>query len=91
MLKDIIIALIIMLLVLYVMNLVVPFHLNNKFVSILDICLYALVGGAIYIVITYRMGIINKLFGKKMVGKVLKVITFGKVKIKGENDDSEEN
>ena len=83
MLRDIIIAVVIMLIVLYVMNLVVPFHLSSKLYSILDICLYALVGGSIYIVLTYRMGIINKLFGKRMVNRVLKVITFGKVQIKG--------
>lgn len=91
MLRDMLIALVIMLIVLYVMNLVVPFHLNNKFVSILDICLYALVGGAIYIVLTYYMGIINKLFGKRMVNRVLKVMTFGKVKIKGDADDSKKD
>ncbi len=91
MLRDIIIAVVIMLIVLYVMNLVVPFHLSSKLYSILDICLYALVGGSIYIVLTYRIGIINKLFGKRMVNRVLKVITFGKVQIKGDADDSKEN
>ena len=50
--------------------------------SILDICLYTLIGGTIYILITYKMGIINRLFGKKMVNRVLKYITFGKIQIK---------
>lgn len=82
MLKKIVFALIIMLIILYLMKLVVPFNLDSKLYSILDICLYALVGATVYILITYKMGIINKLFGKKMVNKILKVITFGKTQIK---------
>lgn len=82
MLKKIVFALIIMLIILYLMKLVVPFNLDSKLYSILDICLYALVGATVYILITYKMGIINKLFGKKMVNKILKVITFGKIQIK---------
>ena len=37
------------------------------------------------------MGIINKLFSKRMVNRVLKVITFGKVQIKGDADDSKKD
>lgn len=81
-LKDILIALIVMLIILYLMKLIVPFNLDSKLFSILDICLYTLIGGTVYILITYKMGIINRLFGKKMVNRVLKYITFGKIQIK---------
>ncbi len=85
--KKIALSVIIMLLVLWAMNLIVPFDLSSKLLSILDICLYAFVGAAIYIILTYRMGIINNLFGKNMVNKVLKIITFGKIQIKEKSND----
>lgn len=90
-LLKILFSLLIMLFVLYLLNLVLPFHTTTKILSVIDIVIYAVVGAAVYLLMTYKMGIIEKLFGKKIINKVLKVITLGKYKQKEHNNDSKEN
>ena len=91
MLFKTVVALVAMLVVLSLLKIVYPFHTATKMLSIIDIAIYALVGAVVYLFIMYKMGIIQDLFGQKIVDRVLKIITFGKYKGKGKYDDTEED
>ena len=91
MLFKTVVALVAMLVVLSLLKIVYPFHTATKMLSIIDIAIYALVGAVVYLFIMYKMGIIQDLFGQKIVDRVLKIITFGKYKGKGRYDDTEED
>lgn len=53
--------------------------INN---NILKIAIYAIIGGGIYIIISYYLGILNDLFGKEGLNRILKKLTLGKFQIK---------
>ena len=91
MLFKTILALIAMLVVLSLLKIVYPFHTSTKMLSIIDIVIYAVVGAIVYLFIMYRMGIIQDLFGQKLVDRVLRIVTLGKYKGKGKYDDTEED
>lgn len=55
------------------------FTIGNNFVKII---IYAIIGGIIYIGISYKMGILNELFGREYLNKILKKLTLGKFEIK---------
>ena len=84
-------ALVVMLVVLSLLKLILPFHTSTKMLSIIDIVIYAVVGALVYLFLMYKMGIIKDLFGQKVINKVLKIITFGKYKVKECENDTEED
>ena len=65
-------AIIIMFIVLFIVNKFLPFNLYNRFDSIIVCGINAIIGGIIYILITYKLGIIENIFGKSMINKVRK-------------------
>lgn len=81
----------IMLLGLCLLRIILPINNSTKFASLLYIIIYAVVGATIYLFITYKLNIINNLFGEKIISKVLNIITFGKYKSKGEADEFKNN
>lgn len=54
---------------------------NSKVSSILTVLVNAIIGGATYIFIAYKMHIIQDIFGKEMLNKIIKKLTFGKVSL----------
>ena len=84
-------VLVVMLVVLSLLKLILPFHTSTKMLSIIDIVIYAVVGALVYLFLMYKMGIIKDLFGQKVINKVLKIITFGKYKVKECENDTEED
>ena len=84
-------ALVVMLVVLSLLKLILPFHTSTKMLSIIDIVIYAVVGALVYLFLMYKMGIIKDLFGQKVINNVLKIITFGKYKVKECENDTEED
>lgn len=70
-----------MVLVLAVMNHFIAFDPTSTWGAILMIVVNALVGGSIYIGITYKMGIFDQVFGKNYIKKIIKKLTFGKVSL----------
>ena len=89
MLSKILFAVIVMLIVLFIMSLFISLDTVTRLSSIAVIAIYALVGASIYLYLTYKMGIIKKLFGEEIISKVLKAITFGKYKGGSINDNKE--
>ncbi|MBR1413242.1 MAG: polysaccharide biosynthesis protein [Bacilli bacterium] len=87
---KLLLSLVAMLIVLSILKIFVPLTITNRIKSILQIALYAVVGAITYFIITYKLGIINELFGQNMINKVFKIITFGKYK-GAKNDANKEN
>lgn len=56
-----------------------------EYVSKLSCCIYigiiSLVGGFVYLFITYKMGLLTKVFGSSTINKIIKKLTLGKVNI----------
>ncbi len=54
---------------------------SSKYSSILMVTIDAIIGGATYIFIAYKMNILTDIFGKEMLNKIIKKLTFGKVSL----------
>lgn len=63
---DIVIGVILMSIVLYLLNMVLPIVGGGRLRSLLIITIYALVGGAVYFVYTYKRGLIKNILGPRI-------------------------
>lgn len=52
----------------------IPVNLNSKLSCVIYVCLNAIIGGTVYLVITYKMGIFNYVLGDSYVNKFKKKI-----------------
>ena len=71
----------IMCVILAVFNYFVKFNLASSFGCILMIIVNAIIGGTIYIVLSYKMKIFETIFGREYLNKIIKKLTFGKVSL----------
>lgn len=78
---------IVMIIALSLLKIVLPINNASKLTSLFYIIIYAGLGGAIYLFLTYKMNIITSLFGNNIVKKILSYLPFGKHKI-GESNDN---
>lgn len=69
-LSKITVALIIMLVVLNIMNTFINISINSRISALTSIVIYSLIGIIIYIGITFKMGLINEIFGNKVFEKI---------------------
>lgn len=69
-----IISVMIMYMVLLIINLFIPIDSINRFGSILEIIVFAIIGAVVYFICTFKSGVIDEIFGKDMVNKVLRKI-----------------
>ncbi len=60
----------------------IPYNETSRLSSIIFILINTLVGLIVYLFIAYKMGLINNIFGKKLIAKIVRKITFGKVNLK---------
>ncbi len=67
---KILIATIIMRLSLDLISLVLPFTVKGRFLNLGIVALYSTLGVIIYIFITYKMKLVQKIFGKKIIDKI---------------------
>lgn len=72
-----------MIAVLTAINHLIAFDISNIWGSIAMIVLNAAVGGTIYVGVCFKMGLIDQVFGREYVKKIIKKLTFGKVSLKG--------
>lgn len=80
-LKKIFVPLISMIGVVLITKLILPVNINSKTSCIIFVTINALLGAITYILIAYKMNIITDVFGKSTVNKIIKKLTFGKVRI----------
>lgn len=71
-------AVLCMLILLSILKIILPFNTSTRLLSIVYIAIYSIVGGVIYFFITYKMKLIQSLFGEDIIKKLLKIVTFGK-------------
>lgn len=68
--------------VLLVLNYFLPFNPLTKGGAIVMIVANASIGAIIYLTVAYKMGLFEKIFGRKYIAKIVKKLTFGKVSLK---------
>ena len=61
-----------MLVILYILKIFLPFENLNKVKSILYITIYTLVGGIVYITISFKLKLFNTVFGSSFINKLKK-------------------
>ena len=68
---------------LYLIKLVIPaISVVSRFGAILNIAIYAFVGAVVYIFTSYKTGLLEEVFGKPMLNRILSKISFGKIQVK---------
>jgi O-antigen/teichoic acid export membrane protein len=88
---KLILCILAMLFVLTLLKLVFPYTYRGKMFAIMYVAIFAIVGAVVYFVLTYKLGLIDKILGKKMINKILNKVTLGKVKIKDDGNDNQED
>lgn len=69
-----IISVMIMYMVLLIINLFIPINSMSRFGSIIEIGMFAIIGVIIYFICTFKSGVIDEIFGKDMVNKILRKV-----------------
>jgi O-antigen/teichoic acid export membrane protein len=77
-----IIPAVIMYLMLYFLNMLLPFNEFTKTGALLYIVIDAIIGGSFYLFTAYKIGILDEVFGREKINKYISKFTFGKIKIK---------
>lgn len=70
-----------MTLVLLIINKFLPLDVYKKIDSFIIIIIDTIIGGIIYIYLSFKLKLPEKVFGKEYLNKILKKLTFGKLKI----------
>lgn len=70
-----------MILIVLVLGFIVPVNYDSRLSCIIFVAINAICGALVYAVVSFKMGIIEKVLGKEMTNKILKKLTFGKVSI----------
>ena len=78
---KLIVPLIAMILVVTLLKMIIPFNIASKISCIIYIGICALLGATVFIIISYKMGILTEVFGKKFINKIIKKLTLGRVKL----------
>ena len=77
-----IIPAIIMYLTLFLVNNYLPFNEFTKVGAFIYIIIDVIIGAPIYICMTYKMGLIDQVFGHDGIRRLVSKLTFGKIKLK---------
>ena len=70
-----------MILVVLIVSKLYPLNVYSRLSCVLYITINALLGGLTYFVIAFKQGILEKILGKRMTNKILKIVTLGKVQV----------
>ena len=75
------VPLLVMVIVVVLLKVIVPVNYSSKFSCIIYVTISTIIGGLVYIIIAYKMGLVEKILGKKMTSNIIKKLTFGKISI----------
>ena len=73
---------VIMYLTLFIVNHFLPFNESSKIGAFAYIIIDVIIGAPIYLGMTYKMGLIDQVFGHEGIKKLVSKLTFGKIKLK---------
>ena len=79
-LSKMIISLVVMFIALLIMMFIIPLYNPSRIISILIVILYAGIGALIYFGLTYKLKVVNNIFGKNFINNIL-----AKLKIRQNN------
>ena len=69
-----VVSVIIMYVVLMIVNLFIPLSSTSRLWSVIDIIIFAGIGALTYFICTYKSGVIDEIFGKDIIKKILKKV-----------------
>ena len=81
MLGKIILPTVVMIIVVLILKLIVPLNILSKSSCITYVAIISIVGAIVYLTIAYKQGILTEIFGKEYLDKIIRKVTFGKVKL----------
>lgn len=76
-----IIPVVVMVIVLLIINSFLPFSPKSVSGSLLIIIINAIIGGIIYMTLSYKLGLLNSILGSEYINKIIKKLTKGKLKV----------
>ena len=82
MLKKILLPTALMILSVLIVKFIFKYNENSRIESSIFILLSSFVGGTVFLYITYKNKLLFEVFGKEYLDKIIKKLTFGKVRIK---------
>ena len=78
---KILIPTIMMIIVVVFLKMIIPINLASKVSCIIYIGLISIIGAITYLGVSYKMGILEHVFGHAYLNKIIKKLTFGKISI----------
>ncbi|MBQ8659255.1 MAG: polysaccharide biosynthesis protein [Bacilli bacterium] len=75
------IPLVLMMIVVIVLKNIIPVNYLSKLSCIIYVAIIAIAGGLIYICVSFKMGLVEKVLGKRTTSAIIKKLTFGKISI----------
>lgn len=73
------IPLVMMIAVVMLLKIIIPISYTSKVSCIFYVGVISIVGAFVYLFLSYKLGILEKVFGREYLNKILKKLTFGKV------------
>ena len=70
-----------MIILIIIIKVIVPYENPSRLYALIYGGILSLIGGVAYIYTCYKMDILNSIFGKEYIIKLVKKLTFGKVSI----------
>ena len=64
------------------LKLLIPINLHNKISCVLYVFIIAIIGAITYLYTAYKMQILQDVFGKEFLNKIIKKLTLGRVSLK---------
>lgn len=74
--------LVLMILVVLLGKWLIPLNLNSKINCIIYITITSLSGAFVYLFTSYKMGLLEEIFGREFINKIIKKLTLGRVNLK---------
>ncbi len=81
MLGKILVPTLAMVFVVVILKLIIPLEVTSKISCIFYIGIISILGAITYFVISYKMGILDKIMGRETINKFVKKLTFGKISL----------
>ncbi len=69
-----------MVIVVVVLKMVIPINYSSRISAVIYVAVISIIGALTYGFVSYKMGLIEKVLGKKMSNAIIKKLTFGKLK-----------
>ena len=70
-----------MVIVVIITKKIVPYNVASKVSCVLYVAINSIIGGIVYLFISYKMGILESVFGKKFLNSIIKKLTLGRVNL----------